>query len=54
MYEKQAKETLALKKGEENVVRKLLGDGFEVDDVLKYTTLSKSHIMTLVNNMVLK
>ncbi len=38
MYEKQAKETLALKKGEkkgeENVVRKLLEDGFEVVDVL--------------------
>lgn len=58
MYEKQAKENLALKKGEkkgeEKVVRKLLEDGFKVDDILKYTTLSKSHIMALVHNMVLK
>lgn len=58
MYEKQAKENLALKKGEEigeeKVVKKLLEDGFEVEDILKYTTLSKSHIIALVNNMVLK
>lgn len=54
MYEKQAKENLALKKGEEKVVRKLLEDGFKVDDVLKYTTLSKNHIIALANNMVLK
>ena len=39
---------------EENIVRKLLVDGFKVDDVLKYTSLNKSQILALSNTLILK
>lgn len=40
--------------GEEEVVTKLLKDGFEVEDVLKYTNLNKAHVITLSNSIFLK
>ena len=54
MYIKQAKENLAFKEGEEKVVKKLLEDGFAVEDVLKYTSLTKSQIAALANSVILK
>ena len=66
MYIKQAKEEKAWKEGkeegkeegeelgEEKVVKRLLEGGFKVDEVLKYTDLSKSQILALSNSIVLK
>ena len=39
---------------EENLVKNLLEDGFQVEDVLRYTSLSKSRVMALATNMILK
>ena len=58
MYIKQAKEEKAWKEGkeegEEKVVKRLLEGGFKVDEVLKYTDLSKSKVIALSNGMVFK
>ena len=58
MYIKQAKEEKAWKEGEElgeeKVVKRLLEGGFKVDEVLKYTDLSKSQILALSNSIILK
>lgn len=58
MYIKQAKEKLAFKEGEEigeeKVVKKLLEDGFKIEDVLKYTNLNKSQVTSLANSIIIK
>ena len=42
------------KTAEENLVKKLLEDGFKVDEVLRYTNLNKSQVIALSNAILLK